>query len=55
MHKEWGLSGKRDFIYKPETYEYECPGGKRTIYRLSDMKKVKPADATGHLPVLIAH
>jgi len=30
-----GLFGKRDFIYISETDEYECPGGKRAIYRFS--------------------
>lgn len=30
-----GLFGKRDFIYKPEDDEYECPAGERAIYRSS--------------------
>ena len=30
-----GLFGKRDFIYKPEKDEYECPAGERAIYRSS--------------------
>lgn len=30
-----GLFGKRDFIYKPENDEYECPAGERAIYRFS--------------------
>ena len=30
-----GLFGKRDFIYKPESDEYECPAGERAIYRFS--------------------
>ena len=30
-----GLFGKRDFIYKPEDDEYECPAGERAIYRFS--------------------
>ena len=30
-----GLFGKRDFIYKPEDDEYECPAGERLIYRLT--------------------
>ena len=28
-----GLFGKRDFIYKAEDDEYECPAGERLIYR----------------------
>jgi transposase len=30
-----GLFGKRDFIYKHEDDEYECPAGERLIYRFS--------------------
>ncbi|MGK0173911.1 MAG: transposase [Ulvibacter sp.] len=30
-----GLFGKRDFIYKSEQDEYECPAGKRAIFRFS--------------------
>ena len=30
-----GFFGKRDFIYKPEDDEYECPAGERAIYRSS--------------------
>ena len=30
-----GLFGKRDFIYKPELDEYECPAGQRLIYRFT--------------------
>lgn len=30
-----GLFGKRDFIYKPEDDEYECPAGQRLIYRFT--------------------
>lgn len=30
-----GLFGKRDFIYKPEQDEYQCPGGERAVYRFS--------------------
>mgnify|MGYP000179798319 FL=1 len=30
-----GLFGKRDFIYKPESDEYECPAGERATYRYS--------------------
>ncbi|SEN76973.1 IS1182 family transposase [Nitrosomonas marina] len=30
-----GLFGKRDFIYKPEDDEYECPAGERAIFRFS--------------------
>jgi transposase len=30
-----GLFGKRDFIYKSEEDEYECPAGKRAIFRFS--------------------
>jgi hypothetical protein len=34
-----GLFGKRDFIYKPEDDEYECPAGERAIYRSSREEK----------------
>ena len=30
-----GLFGKRDFIYKSEDDEYECPAGERLIYRFT--------------------
>jgi hypothetical protein len=30
-----GKFGKRDFIYKPEDDEYECPAGERAIYRFT--------------------
>ena len=30
-----GYFGKRDFIYKSEDDEYECPAGERAIYRFS--------------------
>ena len=30
-----GQFGKRDFIYKPEDDEYECPAGERAIYRFT--------------------
>jgi hypothetical protein len=30
-----GQFGKRDFIYRPEADEYECPAGKRAIYRFT--------------------
>jgi len=36
-----GLFGKRDFIYKPEDDEYECPAGERAIYRFSGEEKGK--------------
>jgi len=36
-----GLFGKRDFIYKPETDEYECPAGERAIYRFDGHEKGK--------------
>ncbi|MCK5396054.1 MAG: IS1182 family transposase [Gammaproteobacteria bacterium] len=36
-----GLFGKRDFIYKPEDDEYECPDGKRAIYRFTGTEKGK--------------
>ena len=36
-----GLFGKRDFIYKPEADEYECPAGKRAIYRFTAQEKGK--------------
>jgi len=30
-----GLFNKRDFIYRPEHDEYECPAGERAIYRFA--------------------
>jgi len=30
-----GQFGKRDFIYKPDDDEYECPAGERAIYRFT--------------------
>ena len=38
-----GLFGKLDFIYKPETdeYEYECPAGQQAIYRFNGTDKGK--------------
>lgn len=30
-----GLFGKRDFIYRPDDDEYECPAGQRLIYRFT--------------------
>jgi len=36
-----GQYGKRDFIYKPEEDEYECPAGERLIHRLSREEKGK--------------
>jgi transposase len=36
-----GLFGKRDFIYKPEEDEYECPAGERLIYRCTNEDKGK--------------
>jgi len=34
-----GLFGKRDFIYKPDDDEYECPAGQRLIYRFTRQEK----------------
>ena len=36
-----GLFGKRDFIYKAEDDEYECPAGERAIYRSSRQESGK--------------
>jgi len=36
-----GLFGKRDFIYKPETDEYECPAGENAIFRFDRQEKGK--------------
>ena len=36
-----GWYGKRDFIYKPEDDEYECPAGERLIYRFSRQERGK--------------
>jgi len=36
-----GLFGKRDFIYKSDVDEYECPAGEHVIYRFSSQEKGK--------------
>jgi transposase len=36
-----GLFGIRDFIYKADTDEYECPAGQRAIYRFTTTEKGK--------------
>ncbi len=36
-----GLFGKRDFIYRPEDDEHECPAGQRAIYRFTTTEKGK--------------
>lgn len=36
-----GLFGKRDFIYKPEDDEYECPAGERATYRHNTLDRGK--------------
>jgi len=36
-----GYFGKRDFIYHSENDEYECPAGRRAIYRFSREEKGK--------------
>jgi len=36
-----GQYGKRDFIYRPEEDEYECPAGERLIRRMSREEKGK--------------
>ena len=36
-----GYFGKRDFIYKPQDDEYECPAGERAIYRFTREEKGK--------------
>jgi len=36
-----GLFGKRDFIYKPEDDEYECPASQRLIYRFTRQESGK--------------
>lgn len=36
-----GLFGRRDFIYKSECDEYQCPAGERAIYRFSREEKGK--------------
>lgn len=36
-----GLFGKRDFIYKPEDDEYECPAGERAIFRYNYQERGK--------------
>ena len=33
------MFGKRDFIYRPEEDEYECPASERLIYRFSREEK----------------
>ena len=34
-----GMFGKRDFIYKPEDDEYECPAGERLVWRFKTVEK----------------
>ena len=36
-----GLFSKRDFIYRPQDDEYECPAGERLIYRFTREEKGK--------------
>jgi transposase len=36
-----GLFGKRDFIYRPDDDEYECPAGERLIYRFTSQEQGK--------------
>ena len=36
-----GLFGKRDFIYRPDDNEYECPAGERLTYRCTAQDKGK--------------
>lgn len=48
-----GLFGKRDFIYKSEEDEYECPAGKRAIFRFSREERVKLLGVIGHQVALI--
>lgn len=36
-----GQFGKRDFIYKPDVDEYECPAGERAIHRFTRTEKGK--------------
>jgi transposase len=36
-----GYFGKRDFIYKPDDDEYECPAGERAIYRFTRVENDK--------------
>lgn len=36
-----GLFGKRDFIYRPDDDEYECPAGERLIYRFTGQEQGK--------------
>ena len=36
-----GQFGKRDFIYQPDDDEYECPAGKRLIYRCTREERGK--------------
>ena len=36
-----GLFGKRDFLYKSEDAEYECPAGQRLIYRFTRQENGK--------------
>lgn len=36
-----GQFGNRDFIYKPEDDEYQCPAGERLIYHMSSVEKGK--------------
>ena len=36
-----GLFGKRDFIYKADDDEYECPAGERATFRTTTTEKGK--------------
>jgi transposase len=36
-----GRFGKRDFIYQPDTDEYECPAGERLIFRFTGTERDK--------------
>ena len=51
-----GLFGKRDFIYRPEDDEYECPAGERLIYRMTRVEGGKTihrywSSACGHCSI----
>jgi transposase len=36
-----GLFSKRDFIYKPDDDEYQCPAGEQLVYRMNSVEKIR--------------
>jgi len=42
-----GLHTKRDFMFRPDDDEYECPAGERLIYRFTTEEKVRRSTNAG--------